>query len=93
MANPIIVSPNKDGEYIPPTTVHGAMGISDDRERVIGRLVMLIEHEGGTVAVGLMKLAARDDLSEQERCYASYRMAERVIFHEAKKKVKSFFGK
>lgn len=51
---------------------------------------MLIEREGRTVAAGLMKLAARDDLSEQERCYATYRMAERVIFHQAKKKVKAF---
>lgn len=49
--------------------------------------MMLIEREGRTVAAGLMKLAARDDLSEQERCYATYRM---VIFHQAKKKVKAF---
>jgi hypothetical protein len=90
MSGPVIITPNKEGEYCLPDTVHGAMGITDDREYEIGQIVMLIEREGGTVAAGLMKLAARDDLSEQERCYATYRMAERVIFHQAKKKVKAF---
>lgn len=47
MSGPVIITPNEKGEYTPPTTVHGAMGLSDDRDSEIGGIVIQIEREGG----------------------------------------------